>query len=452
MEHKYSAGFGRIDISPTESVPLGGYGNTDKRMSQGVLDPLMATCVAIEDAGGSIMMLYTVDQLLTFDFFWKPVVAAVSEKYGISKDAIAICSTHTHSAPDINQPKCPSSKRYLDYLIGKMVDAADLAMADRKPASLSYGQSKTEGLTFVRHYYLENGTIAGPNFGDFKSSTIRCPVSKPDRQIQLIRIDREGGKPILLVNWQCHAFMASAGVTDFGRKNRPYASADFIGGCRDYIEKETDFLFAFFQGASGNLSTHNREDPASVPEGNEAYGKALGQYVLAGLDTLVPMETGGIAAKRVIHDGEADHTQDHLVPQAQAIYDCWLQENNYQKCVQMGKPYDINGPYHASGILRKARAAQRIQMEVGAGAVGDIGFVFLPYEAFDTNGMYIKEHSPYKMTFILTSTNGWNTYIPSALGFTYSCYEHNACGFAPGAGEEVAELTVSMLEQLHKQN
>ena len=43
------AGFGRTVITSETSLPLGGYGNTMKRMSETVLDDLMATCVAVTD-------------------------------------------------------------------------------------------------------------------------------------------------------------------------------------------------------------------------------------------------------------------------------------------------------------------------------------------------------------------------------------------------------------------
>ena len=42
-------GFARADITPIESVPLRGYGNTSRRMSGPILTPLYATCMAFSD-------------------------------------------------------------------------------------------------------------------------------------------------------------------------------------------------------------------------------------------------------------------------------------------------------------------------------------------------------------------------------------------------------------------
>ena len=62
------AGFGRVDISPTLSVPLSGYGNTISRMSQGCLDPLYATCVAITDGQDNTVLLITTDMIGIWDY------------------------------------------------------------------------------------------------------------------------------------------------------------------------------------------------------------------------------------------------------------------------------------------------------------------------------------------------------------------------------------------------
>ena len=40
------AGYGRSSITPAFSVPLAGYGATQKRMSQRVLSEIFATCIA----------------------------------------------------------------------------------------------------------------------------------------------------------------------------------------------------------------------------------------------------------------------------------------------------------------------------------------------------------------------------------------------------------------------
>ena len=80
---------------------------------------------------------------------------------------------------------------------------------------------------------------------------------------------------------------------------------------------------------------------------------------------------------------------------------------------------------------------------------GDIGFVAAPYEMFDNNGQYIKENSPFSMTVVATLCNRANGYIPSEDIYEYGSYECDTTKFVKGTGEELAELFVSMLTELH---
>ena len=54
-------GYARTDITPQEAVPLAGYGNTSDRLSEVILDPLYATCIAFENEAGEKALVYTVD-------------------------------------------------------------------------------------------------------------------------------------------------------------------------------------------------------------------------------------------------------------------------------------------------------------------------------------------------------------------------------------------------------
>jgi len=51
------AGFAMADITPEDSVPLAGYGNSTSRMSQGSLDPIYTTAIAISDGYSTVISL-----------------------------------------------------------------------------------------------------------------------------------------------------------------------------------------------------------------------------------------------------------------------------------------------------------------------------------------------------------------------------------------------------------
>ena len=76
-------GYSRIDITPTEPVPLAGYGNTSFRISQNVLSPLCSACLVITDDDGNTAMLVHNDLIHSADWFADPIRQAIEEATGV---------------------------------------------------------------------------------------------------------------------------------------------------------------------------------------------------------------------------------------------------------------------------------------------------------------------------------------------------------------------------------
>ena len=87
-------------------------------------------------------------------------------------------------------------------------------------------------------------------------------------------------------------------------------------------------------------------------------------------------------------------------------------------------------------------------------SVGDFAFVSAPYEMFDSNGRYIKDNSPFDMTFVATLGYYTVPYIPDYDGYEYEgvglSYEGEECLYVRGTGEKLAEKYVEMLNEIHK--
>ena len=114
-------GYARVDITPTESVPLRGYGNTSIRMHTNVLDPLYATCLAFEDENGSQALIYTMD-LCSFGTVFNPCIRqALCDATGLPADRILASCTHNHSSPDVDNKEQDSIPRYIAFLKDQMV-------------------------------------------------------------------------------------------------------------------------------------------------------------------------------------------------------------------------------------------------------------------------------------------------------------------------------------------
>ena len=78
----------------------------------------------------------------------------------------------------------------------------------------------------------------------------------------------------------------------------------------------------------------------------------------------------------------------------------------------------------------------------------DVAFAVVPYEMFDDSGMYIKEHAPYEMTFILGYANGRAGYIPSASCVEHGCYEWECGYYEAGTAEFLVDEYLKLLNGL----
>ena len=347
-------------------------------------------------------MVYTSDQTIA----WKTITSALREKvkaaFGIPEENVVICNTHTHSAPDVSV-----SKDYNDWYVQRLFEAAEAAMADRKPGTMEIGRTdRLDNFHFVRHYFLdENGKSCGHK-------------AEPDHQMQVVKITREGGSPILLMNWQSHPCWGM-GI------NRKGISADYIGAIRRYVEKKTDMLFAFYQGAAGNIASKSRIKSENITYDMELYGGLLAERALAALENTTPVSGGSVRGIQETVTLTVDHTDDHRIADAQIITKYWAETNDRKGSDAMGKPYDIHSPYHAGAILKRYNMPATKEMTIGAIAVGELAFPWSPYEMFCENGMYIKENSPFPGTFVLTVSNERHSYLASEKAYDYGCYEYD---------------------------
>ena len=89
-------------------------------------------------------------------------------------------------------------------------------------------------------------------------------------------------------------------------------------------------------------------------------------------------------------------------------------------------------------------------LEICALAFGDVAIATAPFEMDHRNRKFVKENSPYKMTFMSAYSNGSTSYIPAETSFPNGGYEVNSCRFVAGTGEGIASHLVTMLNTLYQ--
>lgn len=438
-------GFGRWDLTPDYSVPLAGYGRTTDRMSQGWYTRLTATCIAITDEQDQTVLMYTVDVIRSIQTWTDEVRRRVSEATGVPGEAIMISAIHTHSAPDIGAAIKEDHPFYEQY-VQTLTDAAIDAMADRTPTkTAAMGRKDIPGMNFVRHYITVDGEVIGDNFGDPEGKVFAGHTLPNDPQMQLLRLVRENKPDVLLVNWQGHPTVGSTSATDAGKLLRPFIGADYVAPFRDHLEKNSDCLVAFFQGASGNLNTRSRILEETPTPNVFTFGEQLANYALEALPTLETAYVGSLQTRRFNYMGKWDHSEDYKLEQAKEISALWKKTGDRDLCREEGKKYGIHSGYHAGFIINRANAGENYEMELNAIGLGDFSFVTAPYEMFCNNAQTVKVQTPFAMTFVLTSANSGAGYIASEAAFDHGCYEVDNRKFGRGTAEKAVSHFLEML-------
>ena len=440
---KISVGFSRTDITPLESVPLSGFGNTSRRLSGPVLSRLYATCLAFSD-GEKTLLFYTLDFAGLGDQCNESLRPAIGEATGVPVERIHLSCSHCHSSPDMSNLSIPAIPRYNKQLEAKLVLAAVEAVQDLAFARIYVSSVETEGLNFVRNYVRQDGTYCGSNFGNLSDSPIVDHESEADRELQLVYFLREGRENVILANFQGHPHRLAGGKD-------PTVTADIVGFFRDELERRTGCLVAYATGGSGNENSVSRLKEEMAAKQPFDHGKILADYAVAAFRHFKEVSNVGVDAVTLELELPLNHTQDHLVPEAEKIQALWLEHNDTRLCAEAGAPYGINSPYHAGAIIRKAKQAQSFQFAIHALKVGDVGIAVVPYEMYDANGLQVKKGSPFALTIIATCANTAQGYVPSALGWEHGGYSCDTTRFCPGSGEELAEHYINLLHKLKEE-
>ena len=437
------AGFGRADMTPPKYHALAGFGNDARRVCTNILDRPMLTCVALADDAGGLWLIYSSDTLYVHENMVAMVRQAVQEKLDVPADNVLMVATHTHAGPSVYPGEMNETGFYPTFLEAALKSAGD-ALGDLREAQPVVGSKQVPNMTFVRHYVLDDGTFIGMGSGYPGRKRFHTDIS--DDQLQLIRFQRQDARDILLVNWQSHATPTSGA-------ERTDMSADYVGALRNHLEGLSGCKVIFLQGAAGNLVPSSRiPEEMIVPLGDYiAYGRKLAEEANSLLEQLEPVSGGQLFGRQFCHKAKVDHSDDPLAQLAGEVYDKYYELTDPEERKQLIKESPFNSVYHAMHVRGRAQMPETLDMELNALCAGDIAFATAPYEMFNSNGRFVKENSPFKMTFMLAYCNGFNSYLPDEKAFDYDCYEVNARRFPKGSAEEVACINVDMLKELKEE-
>ncbi len=431
---KLQVGFARADITPADSVPIAGYGNNTKRMSTQVLDPLSMTCLAMTD-GVTTVLLYTHDLYISTNNWVPEIRQNAYSKYDVPPENTMICATNNHSGPD---PRTVGDA-YKELFISTAEKLAGEAIADLTPALLYGTTVQTQGMNFVRHYILEDGSVAGENYGDFSAAPIKEHAAQGDHEMVLLKCDRVGEKQdILLINYQVHPCFTSG-------EKETVISADFVGATRNKVEKDTGMLCAYFTGATAEMDPISRMESEAHGLDHIGYGEKLAQYAIDALPAMQVLEGEEVATHRLAYNCEVNHYDEEMAEQAAPVVQLW-EETDLETGNAFAREQGFSSVYHAEAVKARPSRPKKKPIELNAVGVGGFGFVTAPYRMFSSNGKYVKENSPFALTMVFTEANEAWPNIASKEAYAYGSYESDSSYYAEGMGERIAEVFVDLLE------
>ncbi len=429
----FSAGFGRADITPeTFPVDLGG-----DAMATSVADPLYASCTAICD-GKNAALIYHLDMKQCPQEFLEMVTKRLTKKFGIPAENVILNTTHSHNSPVSITGNDPSTVRYLQKVLPALDKAAEEALRDLAAAEIYTSKGDTTNFAFVRRYLMADGSWDGIQMNNPCNDFV-AHESEADAELRVIRFERGDKKDILLVNWQAHAA--------HGRSNHPkVVSSDFIYELRTGVEKDMDVHFSYHNGSSGNLNFTDYLGQQKYANFHEV-GTALVGVVKEAVKTEEKVNPGEVKSAKTTVTCEVFVDSPEKVEGAKKYA---AAPKDLQPAILA--EYGLISSYEASAInSRQRRLAKGPTAEIGLYAIscGDIAFFTSPFEQFDSDGKYIRDNSPFKMTFSCAYSNGHNGYLPSSAAYPHGCYEVYTCPFVYGTADHLNAGSIGLLNQLY---
>lgn len=415
------AGFADLDITPAPGEELTGYGYYLGRRATGVLDPLHARAVALEE-GGTAAVIVQLDLIGLTKEFVAGVRAEMTQTAGLAPENLLLHCTHTHSGPAIVPVEgCGRpSEQFPITLREQVLTVIRRALDDLSPvgATTRFSADWPEGFAWNR--------TGGPVL---------------DTHVRGVQIEVEGSLPIAVLSYSCHP--VTLGV------NKLY-SADYCGALlQEFSVYGTRALF--LNGCCGDV------DPISnayawgsgTRETLLIYGRDLARVARQGMAEATPWKPGPIhgASRAIVLDTE---------PTSLSELTASLERLRQTPADDRTGPQRVDIAWHEAMVRRhkEGTVAEAATAEIQALACGEVVFVACSAETFTRLGQIIRESAPDHHLLIAATSNGVLGYIGTeddvrnrGYASMASCKIYGMALPLPGAGEQWAKAGAKVVAE-----
>jgi len=144
----WQAGVAKVDITPTQTVPLAGYSGT--RMSQRVDHPIWIKALVLRGDTGAPSVIVTSDLVGLSTKMVDRIALRALEKHGIPRERLILNYSHNHSCPvtedvlwlyyDFTPEESAARDHYTEKLYDQYDEVIGKALANVEPADVSFEQ------------------------------------------------------------------------------------------------------------------------------------------------------------------------------------------------------------------------------------------------------------------------------------------------------------------------
>ncbi|MBS1830674.1 MAG: neutral/alkaline non-lysosomal ceramidase N-terminal domain-containing protein [Acidobacteria bacterium] len=396
----------KVDITPKTPQWLMGYA---ARQSTGVHDPIFHRIAALDD-GKTQVFLVASDLCVFSPSVFDDFAARLEKETGIKPLQVWWTVTHTHSAPEVGPPGVYDvllkgrsdhewSKEYLEFVQSTLIAGIKEARGKLAPARIATGTGLARANINRRGRDLDGTISLGLN-----------PDGPVDRQVGLLRLERNDGSPIALIaNYAMH------GTVLGGRWMQ--ISGDGPGVVSSFVEDKIGAPMLFVNGAAGNIAPiySVQNDPKSGHMGE--FRVLLGNRILE-------------ANRGLVAGNEAS---------------MWLGE----KWVETARKADTGWPAELGKYESKDAAGRNmVRIPVRFLRVADTVMWGAPVEMFCEIAFRVRNESPFRNTFFYGYTNGWLGYLPTEAAFGEGGYEPRTSPFTPQVEKDFGDAVVSFLQSI----
>ena len=474
---EFKAGFARVDITP----PLGSYmpGYYQERRAKEVLDPLQINMVAFSD-GKTTALLAQYDTEAISDPVADMMRDAIVKATGVARDAILLHASHTHDGAFLCAQAGQGSNAladarmsdvdriYIDMAVTRSADAAVEAIRDLKPARLACAETEAKRISFVRRYLMKDGKVR-TNPGTNNPDVVK-PVGSADESVRVLRVDREGGRPICIINFQTHPDVVGGETI----------TADWPGLTRSVFEAATfgEALCMVVNGTQGDVNHCNviprpgelnglKRDFDAVDRGYEHawhMANVLASAALSKWMKCAPLEAGEIRCATSMVRVPAHKARETDEKNLAWAEDVWALHEKAKKDGVVATPKDyVTAKYgwvdmelttevaRAGRIRRMASHADYHDLPIYSFSIGkSVAFGGFPGEPFNEIGVAVRKASPFRLTILSCLTNGSRGYFPFSSSFKEDGYEAATSPFGPSVADDLIRGETELLGKLHR--